>query len=75
VDEFDAINVNASISMVAEETNGLIDALVSDAESHGFEASGGWMNIPLVKRREFEVVRIDPAAQKADDLQELKLNS
>jgi hypothetical protein len=75
VDEFDAHSVNSLIAMIAEGADALITALCTDAESRGLQASGDWMEIPLVECREFEVVRPDPTAEEADDIQDRKLNS
>ena len=74
-DETDAHRVNAQIAMVAEEANILIAALISDAEAQGLEATGPWLDIPLVECREFAVPRADPVAQQVDDIQDQKLNS
>jgi hypothetical protein len=74
-DEFDALSVNAWIALVAEEADGLLTALISDGESHGLEASGSWMDVPLIEVREFEVVHADPAAREADDIHDRKMNS
>ena len=75
VDDFDALDANACIAMIAEEANELINALIFDAESHGLEASGAWMQIPLVECREFEVPSPKPDAREADDIHDRKLNS
>jgi hypothetical protein len=74
-DETDAHRVNAQIAMVAEEANILITALITDAEAQGLEATGPWLDIPLVECREFAVPRADPVAQEADDILDRKLNS
>jgi hypothetical protein len=67
-DEFDERSVNASIGMVAELAGSLIDALISDAEARGLNASGAWMDIPLIEVREFQASASDPGAQEADDI-------
>lgn len=72
----DAAGVNAQIAMIAEEADGLIMALIKDAEARGLEATGPWMNIPLVECREFEVTEpADPELTKADDARDRQLNS
>lgn len=70
-----ARDVNAFIAMIAEEADGLIAALIEDAEASGLEATGAWMNIPLVEVRKFEPIERDPELQRADDIQGNKLNS
>jgi hypothetical protein len=74
-DEFDARSVNASIGMVAELADSLIDALIPDAETRGFNASGAWMGIPLIEVRQFEAPTSDPCPQEADDIHDRKMNS
>jgi hypothetical protein len=75
LDETDAAWVNANIGMVAEEADDLISTLVDDAEDKGLDATGDWMKIPLVEQRAFEVPRSDPAADRADDEHDRKMNS
>lgn len=70
----DAAKVNASIEMIAEEADALVMAVIDDAESHGLEASGPWLNIPLIETRAFEVPPPDPGADAADDEHDRKLN-
>jgi hypothetical protein len=74
-DEFDARSVNASIGMVAELADSLIDALISDAEARGLNASGAWMHIPLIEVREFQASASDPGPKEADDIHDRKMNS
>jgi len=73
--EEDAAAVNDSIAMIATEADGLMTAVIKDAEAHGLEASGPWLKIPLVETQSFEVATPDPAADEADDLRDWKLNS
>lgn len=67
--------VNSYIAIIAEEANGLINALIEDAEASGLEATGAWLKIPLLEYREFEAVKRDPAIERADHEQDQKLNS
>ncbi|KUL94349.1 hypothetical protein DK26_15185 [Bosea sp. WAO] len=73
--EDDARAVNAHIAMIAEEADNLITALIGDAESAGLEATGAWMKLPLVECRKFEAIERDPDLDRADDIQDDKLNS
>jgi len=73
--EDNAEAVNYYIAMVAEEADGLITALIEDAEARGLEATGAWMKIPLVEVRKFEPIERDPELERADDIQDDKLNS
>jgi hypothetical protein len=74
-DETDAHRVNAQIALVAEEANILMTALITDAEAQGLEATGPWLDIPLVECREFAVPRPDPIAPEADDIHDRKMKS
>ena len=56
-DESDAEAVNGHIAMVAEQADALISALIKDAEARELEATGAWMDIPLVECQEFEPIR------------------
>ncbi len=60
-DEDDAERVNKAIAMVARNADSLISDLVDDAEACGLEASGPWMDTPLVDAQAFEVAQHDPA--------------
>ena len=70
-----AKDVNAFIAMIAEEAGALITSLIEDAEASGLEATGAWMNIPLVEVRKFEPIERDPELERADDIQNDKLNT
>jgi hypothetical protein len=75
LDDTDAAWVNANIGMVAEEADDLISTLVDDAEDKGLEPTGDWLKVPLVELRAFEVPCSDPAADRADDEYDRKMNS
>jgi hypothetical protein len=74
-DDQDAAKVNASIEMIAEEADALVMAVIDDAETHGLDASGPWLNIPLIETRAFEVPSTDPEAHEADVQRDQDLNS
>ncbi|PZO00592.1 MAG: hypothetical protein DCF30_09275 [Hyphomicrobiales bacterium] len=71
----DAAKVNASIEMITEEADALVTAVIKDAEDHGLEASGPWLNIPLIETQAFEVTTPDPESDRADDEHDRTLNS
>jgi hypothetical protein len=70
----DADKVNASIEMIAGEADALVTAVINDAEAHGLQASGRWLDIPLVEVQAFEVSTPDPSTAEADDTHDKKLN-
>lgn len=74
-DAQDAATVNASIEMIAEEADALVNAVIEDAEDHGLEASGPWLKIPLVETQAFEAPTLDAAADEADDTHDRNMNS
>jgi len=59
-DEADAVSVNANIASIAKMADELISAVIVNAEARGLQATGGWMDIPLVECREFELEEQDP---------------
>jgi hypothetical protein len=70
----DADKVNASIEMIAGEADALVTAVINDAEDHGLQASGRWLDIPLVEVQAFEVSTPDLSTAEADDRHDKKLN-
>lgn len=74
-DDQDAAQVNANIEMIAEEADALVMAVIDDAEEHGLEASGPWLNIPLIETQAFAVPSPDPEAEAADEEHDCKLNA
>ncbi|UZF93794.1 hypothetical protein [Bosea sp. NBC_00550] len=67
LDQADAASVNANIASVANAADDLITALIENAEARGLQATGRWIDIPLVECREFEIKERDPVEEQADD--------
>lgn len=66
LDEADAASVNANIASIANAADELITALIDNAEARGLQATGRWMDIPLVECREFEIEERDAGGDQAD---------
>lgn len=61
---WDAEAVNEHIIMIAREADALIEALILDAEARDLEASGRWMEIPLVECQKFQLPDRDGGARQ-----------